>query len=103
VCLCTFVFADQASDVPPHSWRDLLTEITGLSKTPFLIVTSPQADDRLWAEALNLGAYDVLPKPFDEAEVRRSVGIAVLHWQWIQESALPPLVRASGPRPVSRL
>ena len=45
-----------------------------------LIVTSRLADDRLWAEALNLGAYDVLAKPFERMELVRSVSSAWLHW-----------------------
>ena len=36
-----------------------------------VIVTDPQADARFWAEALNLGAYDLLAQPFYEPEVRR--------------------------------
>ena len=35
----------------------------------------------LWAEALNLGAYDVLAKPFDAAEVTARVSLAVLYWR----------------------
>ena len=48
-----------------------------LPRPPLQIVTSRLANDRLWAEALNLGAYDVLPRPFDPAEVLRSVGMAL--------------------------
>src|SRR5690242_3048386 len=66
-------------DLPPYSWKDLLVEIAALPKAPLVIVTSLHADDYLWAEALNLGAYDVLPKPFDAAEVKRSMNMAVLH------------------------
>jgi DNA-binding response OmpR family regulator len=51
-----------------------------------LIVTSRLADEKLWAEALNLGAYDVLAKPFDLSELVRSVNLAWLHW-WHQQSA----------------
>ena len=36
-----------------------------------MIVTDPQADACFWAEALNLGAYDLLAQPFYEPEVRR--------------------------------
>src|ERR1019366_7363589 len=36
-----------------------------------VIVTDPQADAHFWAEALNLGAYDLLAQPFYEPEVRR--------------------------------
>ena len=45
-----------------------------------MIVTSRSADERLWVEALNLGAYDVLAKPFDRDEVLRSVSMAWLNW-----------------------
>jgi DNA-binding response OmpR family regulator len=51
-----------------------------LPNPPLLIVTSRLADERLWAEALNLGAYDVLAKPFDKREVIRTVTAAWLHW-----------------------
>ena len=30
---------------------------------------------------LNLGAYDVLSKPFDRAEVLRIISLAWLHWK----------------------
>jgi FixJ family two-component response regulator len=43
-------------------------------------VTSRLADEYLWAEALNLGAYDVLAKPFDTSEVMRVVASAWRHW-----------------------
>ena len=46
----------------------------GLRK--LMIVTSRLADERLWAEALNLGAYDVLAKPFDRTEAMRVVAAA---------------------------
>jgi DNA-binding NtrC family response regulator len=36
-----------------------------------VIVTDPQADARFWAEALNLGAYDLIAQPYYEPEVRR--------------------------------
>jgi len=82
-------------DVPPRGWMDLIPEIAAIQNPPPLIVTSRHADDRFWAEALNLGAYDVLPKPFDAAEVRRIVNIAVLHWEWRRERSAP-LVSAAG-------
>ena len=53
----------------------------GSARPPLQIVTSRLANDRLWAEALNLGAYDVLARPFDAAEVLRSVGMAWRRWQ----------------------
>ena len=61
-------------------WRQLLDLLRGLPEPPFLIVTSRLADDRLWSEALNLGAYDVLAKPFDSNEVTRVLAMAWMRW-----------------------
>jgi DNA-binding NtrC family response regulator len=68
-------------DLLPGSWREMLAETARLPSPPFLIVTSRLADERLWAEALNVGAYDVLAKPFDAREVVRVVSLAWLHWK----------------------
>ena len=62
--------------LPDGGWMTLLENLSHRLNPPRLIVTSRLADDYLWAEALNLGAYDVLHKPFDEEEVRRVVGFA---------------------------
>lgn len=63
----------------PGSWLDMLERTESLPNPPFLIVTSRLADERLWGEALNRGAYDVLAKPFDRAEVVRVISLAWLH------------------------
>ena len=68
-------------DLPGSSWRDLLEQSAALPEPPYVIVASRRADDHLWAEALNLGAYDVLARPFDAAEVLRTVSMAWQHWQ----------------------
>ena len=67
-------------DLAPGSWRDFLASISLLPDPPLLIVTSRLADERLWAEALNLGAYDVLAKPFEPSEVIRVLSLAWQHW-----------------------
>jgi DNA-binding NtrC family response regulator len=67
-------------DLLPGTWTDVLEHIQALPNAPSLIVASRLADDRLWAEALNLGAWDVLAKPFDHIEVIRSVKSAWQHW-----------------------
>jgi FixJ family two-component response regulator len=64
----------------PGSWKDVLDQVTILPDPPSLIVTSRLADERLWAEALNLGAYDVLAKPYDRTEVMRVVSGAWRAW-----------------------
>jgi DNA-binding NtrC family response regulator len=68
------------SDVRPGVWQELLEKLGALPNAPYLVVTSRLADDRLWAEALNLGAYDVLSKPFDHTEVVRITGAACSRW-----------------------
>ena len=67
-------------DRTADAWKELLEQFDGLSSPPLLIVASRLADDRLWVEALNLGAYDVLAKPFDTAEVVRIFNLACLRW-----------------------
>jgi DNA-binding response OmpR family regulator len=69
------------ADLFPATWQELLTQIGLFPKPPHLIIASRIADDYLWAEALNLGAYDVLGKPFDLAELTRSLSLAWLRTQ----------------------
>jgi DNA-binding NtrC family response regulator len=68
-------------DLSPGTWVEMLEELRLLQDAPPLIVTSRLADERLWAEALNLGAYDVLAKPFQRTELVRSVSLAWMHWR----------------------
>jgi two-component system, NtrC family, response regulator PilR len=57
--------------LPDGNWLDAL-HLARECPTPLeVIVTDAQADARLWTEALNLGAYDLLAQPFYEPEVRR--------------------------------
>ena|SRR5579862_141535 len=53
------------------TWLEVLHLAEESSPPLKVIVTDRLADARLWAEVLNLGAYDVLAQPFDEFEVRR--------------------------------
>jgi DNA-binding NtrC family response regulator len=69
------------ADITTGRWREMLDQISFLPDPPLFIVTSRLADDHLWAEALNLGAWDVLAKPFDTQEVIRIVSSAWQHWQ----------------------
>lgn len=62
------------------TWKDVLESMGRFPAPPVLIVASRTADEYLWAEALNLGAYDVLSKPYRPAEVVRVLSMAWLHW-----------------------
>jgi DNA-binding response OmpR family regulator len=67
-------------DLGKDTWKALLTGLGRQAQPPFLIVASRSADEFLWAEALNLGAYDVLARPFEPAEVMRTLNLAWLRW-----------------------
>ena len=75
------------TDLAQGTWRDLLQEISRAPDAPVVIVSSRVADDRLWAEALNLGAWDVLARPFVKSEVVRAVSAAWRHWWNRQDSS----------------
>ena len=66
-------------DLPVGNWKRVLRVIRRLPKAPLLIVISRLADNCLWAEALNLGAYDVLAKPLDQTETLRVLTSAWIH------------------------
>ena len=59
------------AELPDGKWLDVLDLAREVAHGVEVIVTDPQADARFWAEALNLGAYDLLTQPFYEPEVRR--------------------------------
>ncbi len=73
------------------SWKELLAHFTRMQRPPLLVVTSLFADERLWSEALNLGAYNVLAKPFSTNEVLHVIGFAAQAWE-----------RAAMPRALAR-
>ena len=84
------------------NWKDVLAELSNLPDAPLLIVASRLADESFWAEVLNLGAYDVLMKPFDATEVFRVVSLAWMNWKNDHErigpraAAAPEYARAVG-------
>ncbi|HLH20794.1 MAG TPA: response regulator [Bryobacteraceae bacterium] len=57
--------------LPDGSWLDVLHLVRLCPQDLEVIITDPHADARLWSEALNLGAYDLIAQPFYEPEVRR--------------------------------
>jgi DNA-binding NtrC family response regulator len=85
-------------DLPDGDWKDVLVAIHILRKPPVLIVISRQADDSLWAEALNLGAYDVLAKPLNQTEATRVLTSAWIRRRASAISAGHPTMTKSGHR-----
>ena len=78
-------------DLMPGTWIDMLGDVRAMPNPPSLIVTSRLADDHLWAEALNLGASDVLAKPFVRNEVTRSVKLGWERWRNRAERVANPV------------
>ena len=76
------------------SWKRLLADLRRRVRPPQLIVTSQLADERLWAEALNCGAYDVLAEPLHRDEVQRVIASARRHFDLPVQTG--PTVSAVG-------
>jgi len=88
------VVCDQ--DLPSYTWRDVLGKVSVIVIQPVFIVTSQAADDQLWSEAVNLGTYHILAKPFDPVEVKQIVSMAWLNWKYQHEYGKPKVRAASG-------
>jgi len=83
------------SDLPKWNWRKVLTDLRRLAVPPQLVVTSRTADEHLWAEVLNVGAYDVLAQPLDRDEVQRVVAAASRQYARVRREhrkSAPPAV-----------
>lgn len=74
-CIVRLVICER--DLPEGDWKLLFHPVRALTQPPRFIVVSHFADERLWAEALNLGGYDVLATPFDAEGLRRVVSHAM--------------------------
>lgn len=68
------------SDLPHWNWKRVLKDLRNLANPPQLVVTSPQADEYLWSEVLNIGGYDVMAQPLDSHEVERVISSAHRHY-----------------------
>jgi len=77
------------SELPDGTWQDVLGRLERMQCPPLLVVTSRMADDRLWSEALNLGAYNVLAKPLNMKEFFHVAGLAWMAWKQRWEGPQP--------------
>ena len=77
-------------------WKDLLDALSRFTPPPNLIVSSRLAEDRLWAEVLNLGGYDVLLTPFEREEALRVCQAAGRAWQRKRSEISIPLSEAQS-------
>ena len=77
------------TDLPNWSWKHVLRDVHRMAIPPQLVVTSPTADESLWAEVLNVGGYDVLAQPLEADEVERVVASAWRHFPTPPTSVQP--------------
>ena len=74
----------------------MLDIVVLLPTTPLVVVASRLADEYLWVEALNLGAHDVLTKPFDSTEVVRVLTTAWMRCEKIRHPGKALDARKAG-------
>jgi DNA-binding NtrC family response regulator len=76
---CEYDIVLTEAALPDGNWLDVLHLVRDCPQEPEVILTDPQADSRLWSEALNRGAYDLIAQPFYEPEVQRILYNACTH------------------------
>lgn len=69
------------NELPDGEWSHFLSQMEVLPAKPTFIVCLRLGDERLWVEALNLGAFDLLlAAPFEIEEVIRVTESAWIAW-----------------------
>jgi FixJ family two-component response regulator len=68
-------------NLPDGGWQLVLDALDPQPQRPELIVFSRLADEKLWYDVLQLGGFDVLSVPFNEAELSRVVALALNFWR----------------------
>ncbi len=81
--------------LPDGTWKDLACR--SAAAPPAVIVAAHGADDQLWMDVLNSGAYNVIDKPFNRAELFRLISAAWTQWRDQRAGALDlQRARAAG-------
>ncbi len=78
------------------SWKKILDTTERLRPSPRLIVIPHCVDRQLWAEVLNLGGFDLLPRPWDGGELSRLLSHAWLAWKREKEAGCRQAARVAG-------
>jgi DNA-binding NtrC family response regulator len=68
-------------------WRFTFASLLNTTANCCLILVSDVSDPYLWNELVQHGGFDVFARPFDQAEVRRTLAFAQKHF----EAGWPPL------------
>src|SRR3972149_5925154 len=59
------------SELPDGSWRDVLQFVAATHSDCQMVVCSRCGDERLWAEVIQCGAFDLVPEPLEKQEILR--------------------------------
>lgn len=77
-------------------WKALLRIANDLEHRPSVVVFSRHADDALWTEALNAGAFDVLPGAGNQKTVFRTLSNAWRSWNERKQQQFEACLGAGG-------
>src|SRR5579863_3591801 len=70
-----------SKQLPGGTWEDVVAAVRRFANPPEVLVYARQADEVLWMQVLNAGAYDLLRVPFEQQEVLRVISLAYRAWK----------------------
>jgi FixJ family two-component response regulator len=73
---------------PGSDWRTVVEELSLSPRRPCIILLSGVLDERLWAEVVGRGGYEILAKPLQAEQAVRVIKLA-LSYQQAASRALP--------------
>ncbi len=59
--------------LPDGTWKDLFSHVVAVPEPPRMVLIADPSDHALWAEAISLGAYDVIANPLNRPEAHRII------------------------------
>ena len=68
-------------DLRDDDWRVAIKKLSAFTPSPCVILASAVADSYLFDEVIHNGGYDVVAKPLQEEELRRTLGLAFSFWK----------------------
>jgi DNA-binding NtrC family response regulator len=64
-------------DLPTEDWRQMVSRMAALPRSNCVLLASGVMDQYLWNEVIQCRGFDVVSKPFQKEELRRTVTFAV--------------------------
>lgn len=73
------ILADR--EFPDGTWRELVNLAVSTSPGSCVVVLDRGADESLWLDILDAGAFDLLQSPVEPLSLRRTIESAELQWR----------------------